>query len=297
MGEDTAALREGVFSLDDYRVQSRSVSEEHLRILFHELDRLKEGLLFFHFFGIDQDSHILWGKYENLLLETYKLADDAIGKVLAKAGDATVIVMSDHGFSSFDRAVHLNTWLMREGFLTLDDPENAGNEELFAHVDWSRTQAYSVGLNAIYLNRVGRERYGIVEPGEESSRLVRTIGERLSELRDPASGKAVVEKVYAARSVYHGEAVESAPDLVVGWAPGFRSSWQTALGAVPKKLIEDNTEEWRGDHCIAAESVPGIFVSNRKSRLDDPRLQDLTVTLLAEFGVPPASGMTGRRMF
>ena len=102
---------------------------------------------------------------------------------------------------------------------------------------------------------------------------------------------------HAARSVYHGEAVESAPDLIVGWAPGFRSSWQTALGAVPKTLIEDNTEEWRGDHCIAAESVPGIFVSNRRSRLDDPRLQDLTVSLLAEFGVPPAPGMTGRRMF
>ena len=63
-----------------------------------------------------------------------------------------------HGFSTFDRAVHLNHWLMQEGFLTLDDPKNAGNEELFPHVDWSRTQAYSMGLNGIYLNLQGRER-------------------------------------------------------------------------------------------------------------------------------------------
>ncbi len=297
MGEDTAALREGVFTLEEYRQQSRSVSEEHLRILFHEVDRFKEGLLFFHFFGIDQDSHIFWGKHEDLLLETYKLADDAVGKVMKKAAGATVIVMSDHGFSTFDRAVHLNTWLWREGFLTLDDPRNAGNEELFVHVDWPRTQAYSVGLNAIYLNRVGRERDGIVEPGAESDEVVRRISERLLELKDPANGRAVIQKAYAARSVYHGEALADAPDIIVGWAPGYRSSWQTALGAVPEALIEDNKEEWRGDHCIAAESVPGVVLSNRKIRVADPRLEDLTVTLLAEFGVTPARGMTGRPVF
>ena len=88
-----------------------------------------------------------------------------------------------------------------------------------------------------------------------------------------------------------------APDIIVGWAPGYRSSWQTALGAVPEALIEDNKEEWRGDHCIAAESVPGVVLSNRKIRVADPRLEDLTVTLLAEFGVTPARGMTGRPVF
>jgi predicted AlkP superfamily phosphohydrolase/phosphomutase len=294
MAEDTAALRRGVFTLEEYLRQSRMVSEEHLKLLRFELGRFRDGLLFFHFFGVDQDSHILWGKYEDKLVETYKLADAAVGEVLRKAPDATIVVMSDHGFSRFDRAVHLNTWLWKEGFLELDDPSSASNQELFPHVDWSRTQAYSLGLNAVYLNLAGREQGGIVEPGEEAERILEAIRERLLAWRDPADNRRVVDAVYRARDVYHGPALSAAPDLIVGWAPGYRSSWQTALGAVPPQVLEDNAEEWRGDHCIAAERVPGVLITNRKVRRPDPRLADLTVTLLGEFGVPPPPQMRGR---
>ena len=64
----------------------------------------------------------------------------AIGQAMAKAGtDTPLLVISDHGFAPFNRAVHLNSFLMREGFLALDDPAKTGDEELFAHVDWSKT--------------------------------------------------------------------------------------------------------------------------------------------------------------
>ena len=53
-----------------------------------------------------------------------------------EAPDGPLLILSDHGFAGFDRAVHLNTCLMRQGFLTLDDPAATG-DELFAHVDWS----------------------------------------------------------------------------------------------------------------------------------------------------------------
>jgi hypothetical protein len=297
IGEDTAALREGVFSLKEYLTQSRMVSVEHLNLLRHELRRFREGVLFFHFFGIDQDSHILWGKHEAELLDTYRLVDDAIGEVMKEAKDATLIVMSDHGFSTFDRAVHLNTWLWREGFLELDSPDNAGNEELFPHVDWSKTQAYSVGLTALYVNQVGRERYGVVASGEETDEVVKKISERLLEFRDPENGKQVVEAVYPAKEHFHGEAAGGAPDLIIGFAPGYRSSWQTALGAVPKATIEDNTEEWRGDHCIAAERVPGVLLGNRRVKIGHPELRDMTVTILAAFGIKPGPGMKGRAVF
>ena len=296
ISEDTAALRSGVLSREEYRRQSAEVGREHFALLDRALDRMQGGVLFFHYLGIDQDSHMLWGKYETELLETYKRVDAEIGRVLARSHDATVMVISDHGFSSFDRAVNLNTWLWREGFLTLDDPANAGDEEMFAHVDWPHTQAYALGLNAVYINLRGREKNGSVEPGE-ANRVVDEIARRLSEFRDPKDGRAVTAAVYKAREVYHGEAVASAPDLVVGWAAGFRASWRTALGAVPKALIEDNKDEWRGDHCIAAHLVPGVFLSTRKSRVPDPRLEDLTSTLLAEFGIARSPGMTGRVIF
>ena len=68
---------------------------------------------------------------------------------------------------------------MKEGFLALDDPTNMGDEELFPHVDWSKTQAYSLGLNGLYLNLKGREANGIVSPGEEAAGVIRRLTDRL----------------------------------------------------------------------------------------------------------------------
>jgi predicted AlkP superfamily phosphohydrolase/phosphomutase len=297
IAEDTAALRAAVFTREEYRVQSRLVADEQFALLRHALERFDRGLLFFHFLGIDQDSHMLWGDYEQELLETYKRVDREVGRVVEHSRGATVIVISDHGFAHFDRAVNLNTWLWREGFLALDNPFNTSNQASFPHVDWSRTQAYALGLNAIYLNVKGREQNGIVEPGAQSDRVASNIAERLRSFHDPVSRRRVVAAVYLPREAYRREPVQPAPDLLVGYAAGYRASWQTGLGAVPMDLIEDNREEWRGDHCIAAELVPGVFVSNRAVRIADPRLADITVTLLAEFGVKPKEGMEGRALF
>jgi predicted AlkP superfamily phosphohydrolase/phosphomutase len=163
-------------------------------------------------------------------------------------------------------------------------------------VDWSRTQAYSIGLNAVYVNLRGRERRGIVDPHARDE-VVEAIARKLEALTDPLDGTRVAAAVYRARQVYSGGAVGSAPDLIVGWNAGYRSSWQTALGAVPPNVIENNDDEWRGDHCIAAHLVPGVFFSNRKSKYRDLRLEDITATVLAEFGVKAAPEMTGRAVF
>jgi predicted AlkP superfamily phosphohydrolase/phosphomutase len=186
---------------------------------------------------------------------------------------------------------------MREGFLTLDDPANTSDAELFPHVDWSRTQAYALGLNGLYLNLRGRERQGTVSPGTEAELVLRVIARRLAEFRDPQSGRKPVERVYSPREVFHGDALALAPDLIVGYSPAYRSSWQSALGAVPAATIEDNRDAWIGDHCIAAEQVPGALLVNRRVRLPDPWLADLTATILREFDVPPPAEMRGRAVF
>jgi len=296
MAEDTAALRQGIFTREEYLAQSRLVAAEHLRILRYGIQNFREGFLFFHFFGIDQNSHMLWGKYDRELLETYRLVDQAVGWVLEHAGDSAVVVMSDHGFAAFDRTVHLNSWLLKEGFLSLEEPGKTGNEELFAHVDWSRTQAYSLGLNGLYLNLAGRERNGIVA-GAERAGVLGKIQERLTAFTDPKTGARVVDTAYRPADTFRGTELANAPDLIVGYRPGYRSSWQTALGAVPSAIVEDNTEAWIGDHCIAAHFVPGSWLSNRPGRLADPRLQDLPVTILRHYGIPPEPGMIGRPAF
>lgn len=295
IAEDTAVLRQGIFTRDEFGEQIDLVAREQFTLLHKVLQKSTRGLVFFHFLGIDQASHIHWGR-ENTLLATYRKVDAEIGRVLRDQPEATVIIMSDHGFSEFRRAVHLNTWLMREGFLTLDLPFNTGDEGGFLHVDWAATEAYSIGLNGIYLNLAGRERNGIVK-AENRDAVIDKIVSRLESLRDPKTGETVVAKAYRARDVYSGEAIASAPDIVVGWNAGYRSSWQTALGAVPQMTFDDNNDEWRGDHCIAAHLVPGVFFCNRRARYRDLRLEDLTVTLLHEYGVAAGPGMTGRAAF
>lgn len=291
--EDTSALRQGALDLSEYLKQSALVSGEHAALLKEALDHFEDGLLFFYFSEVDQNSHVLWGKHDDQLLGTYRTVDKDIGTVLDRMPDATVIVMSDHGFASFDRAVNLNTWLWREGYLALDDPQNAGNGEALAHVDWRRTKAYAMGLNALYINQAGRERNGIVQAGAERDRLVKELAEKLRAFHDPANRRAVVDDVVAIDSA----ASRFAPDLIVGYARGYRASWETALGAIPADMLVDNTDAWIADHCIAAADVPGILMGSKRPRLADPRLKDISVTILNEFGVPPDAAMSGRPVY
>ena len=147
----TAALRQHVFRRAEYLAQSRIASHEQLALLKQCVTDFRGGFLFFHFFGVDQDSHMLWRKFDADLLETYRMVDEAVGWVREHSGNATIVVMSDHGFSTFTRAVNLNTWLLSQGYLKLRKPISEDAHDVLANADWSRTQAYAMGLNSLYL--------------------------------------------------------------------------------------------------------------------------------------------------
>jgi len=289
IAEDTSAFRQGVLTMQEFLQQSALVQNDEMKLLHHTLGDFREGLLFFYFSSIDQNSHMLWAKHEAELLAVYRAIDGAIGEVLSRFPDADIIVMSDHGFTSFDRSVNLNTWLWQRGFLALQGPPG-GEDEMFANVDWSKTQAYALGLNGLYLNIAGREKFGILRRGAESDAVSRSLSADLVQFRDPKNGLQVVEKV----SPTHGE---FGPDLIVGYGRAYRGSWQTALGSVPNSTLEDNTDAWLADHCINPDDVPGVLLSNRVLRAGDPGLKDLTVTILGLFGAGPGAGMSGRSVF
>jgi len=297
IAEDTSVYRAGYFNLAEFLSQSRLVARDESRLLRKALSEFQSGFLFVYFSTVDQNSHMLWGKHESELLESYRAIDRDIGWVTSHAGSATVMVMSDHGFTRFDRAFNVNSWLRSEGLLQLDDPSLIAGDEGFAHVDWSRTQAYAIGLNGLYVNVRGREKNGIVADGAARAELLLRISEKLLALRDPRDNSAVVSALYDPRRDFRGHNLKDAPDLIVGYAPGFRGSWQTALGATPQNVLEDNRDAWIGDHCIDPKQVPGVLLANRPIRLSDPALADLTVTILDEFGVTPGAEMRGRPVF
>jgi predicted AlkP superfamily phosphohydrolase/phosphomutase len=280
--EDTSALRQGVLDLPEYLKQSRIVSDEHTALLRDTLDHFHGGFLFFYFSEVDQNSHVLWGHHEEDLLKTYQLIDSNIGTVLDREPDATVIVMSDHGFAAFDYAVNLNTWLEQEGFLTLKQQTNP----TLADIDWKKTKAYAMGLNALYINQAGREEFGIVHSGAERDAVIADLKQRLLGFH-PAIAD-VTEMKSASRY---------APDLIVGYAPGYRASWETALGAIPPDVVHANNDAWIADHCISAAAVPGVLLGTREPHIPDPRIKDLTVTIVKEFNLQPDPAMNGRALY
>jgi len=217
--------------------------------------------------------------------------------VLESVGEKTVvIVLSDHGFTSFRRAVHLNSWLVQNGLMVLKSPPAAEEPTLLRNVDWARTRAYALGFSSIYLNLAGREKGGIVSAGDEAATVKRQIAEMLDKLIDPASGQQVIERIYTREELYAGPFLEDAPDLVVGFRSGYRASWQTALGAAPEALFEDNRKLWSGDHVVDPSCDPGVLLASRPLNRAEPRQADVAPTVLKAFALPPTPGTKGETL-
>jgi len=240
----------------------------------------------------------LASRYGNAIEKIYIEMDKLLGRALDKVDkDTILVVMSDHGFSPFRRSFNLNTWLLENGYHNLKNRWRQTQESLFQNTDWSRTKAYGLGLNGLYINQKGREGEGIVEPGAEKEALVREIAQKLENFKDPKNGERPVLRAYVAKDVFSGPYVEQAPDIIVGYNYGYRISSSSSLGGMPKEIIEDNRAKWSGDHCMAPETIPGILFTNFKVESESPALYDLTPTVLQVFGIEKPKEMRGKPIF
>ncbi len=163
-------------------------------------------------------------------------------------------------------------------------------------MDWSRTRAYGLGLNGLYLNLAGRERDGIVAAGTEREALLEELVNKLEAIKD-VDGSAVVRKVYRTDKIYSGPATRLAPDLIVGWYRGYRISWGSILGGMSEDVLSDNDSVWSADHCADPEEVPGVIFSNRPIVAKSPSLIDLGPSVLREFGLDIPGSMQGKNIF
>lgn len=312
MPEDTAALSSGVFDDDEYREQALFVTEESMRLYEHELRRFRAGFFYAYFSTLDLNSHAFWrtldsehplytpelaARHGDFLPRLYERMDQAIGMALAAADDRTwVLVVSDHGFCSFRRQFHLNSWLMDNGYARPLEPRERGQDAFFSNVDWTRTRAYGLGINGLYLNIKGREPEGIIAPGDEAERLRTELIERLLALRDPETGEQVIAGVYRPEDIYSGPYVGKAPDLIVGYNVNYRASWKTVLGSYPFATIEENRDPWSGDHCMDPQFIPGVLLSSLPLTGEQPALMDLAPTIFAAADVPVPPACTGRTL-
>ena len=121
MAEDTWALNEGVIGEHAFLEQTWLTHAEREAMFLNALDRTSRGVVACVFDATDRVQHMFYRHGLNGVIEDlYTRADALVGKTLAHVDDRTILfVLSDHGFASFRRAVNLNTWLHRNGYLAL----------------------------------------------------------------------------------------------------------------------------------------------------------------------------------
>ncbi len=314
---DTWALNEGRLSEDAFREHAIGLYDERLKLMEHELKRFDRGVFFCYFEYPDIVQHMYWRfidpqhplyekdappRLAGMIEDCYRKMDRIVGVALAALHEGDVlIVLSDHGFTTFRRAAHVDSWLRENGYLVLRDPGAPSGGPLFQDVDWSRTRAYALGFGGIYINTVGREPEGIVPADENREALKREIAEKLKRWVDPETGTPIVHAVYLNQEIFKGPEAHLAPDLYIGFNNGYGASWQTALGASPKGLVENNLKKWGGTHLVDPSLVPGVLFCNRRVAVSDPTLYDLAPTILRFMGFNEtrlsAEDLDGRPLF
>lgn len=309
---DTWAISEG-FATEKIFWDDMEWTVAQSRKIFHGLLERDDDLIVQCFEFPDRVGHVFWrivdpkhpaydaklaAEWGDALLKSYQLMDAIVGDAMAAAEkkNALLLVASDHGFASFRRNVHYNTWLVLNGYLALKSGVQVKDRNLemlfdqgqfWENVDWSKTRAYSMGLGEVYINLKGREAQGIVDPGAEYEALKQELKQRLVAMVDPATGERPVRRVVTREEAYKRFDPNMIPDLFVMNSDGYRVSWQTSLGGVPKEIFDDNKAVWSGDHCsVDPEIVKGIFFTNRKlATTRAPYIADVYPTVLGALGV------------
>lgn len=294
--QDTTGLEEGCIRDEHFLDLCQKIFDRRIQILSRLLIDFREGVLASIFDDLDRVQHMFFHNRVDVVHDWYRRLDRFLGgineNVNGWSGKYRYLILSDHGFKDFRNKIHLNRWLLENGYLRL---KNGGGD--LGSVDWSNTRAYAVGLNSIYLNVAGREGLGIVAP-DQVEQILGEIQTKLLDWKDVDTSP--IQRVRLKHESFHGPYTRFGPDLVVGYAPGYRASAETGLGKIPATVMEANHDHWGADHCIEADAVPGVIFANRDLR-DFGQISFRDIPFLAigrhldQSHLKPPSQATGQR--
>jgi predicted AlkP superfamily phosphohydrolase/phosphomutase len=320
--EATWPLNEGRMDEKTFMDDLMVAFDDRARVILHRLDTRDWDLLVGVIESTDRVQHMMWrlidpkhplydatlaAKFGDSIERVYRHADDFVGEVVRRAGpDVPILIVSDHGFHSWRKAVNLNTWLVQNGYMTLKGQQGAdkkladlfGGGTFWENVDWSGTRAYAMGIGQIYFNLRGRESQGIVSPGAEASALADDLSRKLLTMTDPEDAAPIVRAVYKRDDIYSGPYLGNAAELQVGMNDGYRVSWQTTLGGSPPGIVYKNDRKWSADHGGYDYAITaGILVSSRPIATKAPRIIDIAPTVLRFFGLSLPGDIDGKALF
>ena len=325
----TLGWAEATWPLNESRMDERTFMDDLYRafddraqVILTRLAAREWDLLVGVIDSTDRVQHMMWrlidqkhpmydaalaARFGGAIESVYRRADTFVGEVMERVDPGTpILVVSDHGFHSWRKAVNLNTWLVQHGYMTLHGQPPAvkklddlfGGGTFWENVDWSRTRAYAMGIGQIYFNVRGRESRGIVNAGAEAGQLAAELSARLLAMTDPDDGSPMVRAVYKREDIYSGEFLNNASELQVGMHEGYRVSWQTTLGRAPERLVYPNMQKWSGDHGgYDLTTTAGVLISNRRLTSTAPSIMDVAPTVLKYFGLRIPPDIDGKPVF
>ena len=228
------------------------------------------------FFGVfmttDRVNHFLFGDYEQdgeykeEFLEFYEQVDEYLGKLRSQLPeDVTMLVASDHGFTTERYEVNLNTWLEDEGWLSYQTDDHDSLADIS-----EEARAYSFIPGRLYLNLEGREPRGSV-PESEYEDVRAELRKAIEELEGP-TGEPVAQRVVTKEDAYRGPHDDIAPDLTVIPAHGY----DLKAGFAGNDEVF-TTGPRNGMHSFENAC---LFVDDDRARIDDVDLFDITPTIL-----------------
>jgi predicted AlkP superfamily phosphohydrolase/phosphomutase len=161
----------------------------------------------------------------------------------------------------------------------------------FGDIDWSRTEAYSLGhMGQIYINVKGREPAGIVARGADYERAMERVITALRTLRTD-DGRPMLDRVIRSSELPHGAHQDESADLHVV-LDGYRYI-SCPLFATDQNVI---SKQIRGDS--GCHRMNGAFIAygphiRAGVQVKDARIVDLAPTALHLLDCPIPDDMDG----
>lgn len=313
--EIAEAVGEYVFDVSDIRRADRAGLLEDIRrmaaqrftLARHLLNTHPWTLLWLVEMGLDRVHHGFWhdmdpqhrrytpgSPFENAIRDYYRFLDEQLAQLLDNLdlNRTAVWVVSDHGAQRMDGGFCLNDWLLREGFLTLKTPLSGVRRFELADVDWARTTAWADGgyTGQVFLNCVGREPQGVVEPDDVDA-VCAALRAKLQALHDPA-GRPMSTRVFRPEDTYD-ELLGFPPDLIVH-LDDLRWRCVGSVGHADLFVYDDEAGPDDANHAQA-----GLYVLSHPSLnagRHDATLYDVVPTTLKLLGLPRPPRLSGRAL-
>lgn len=257
------------------------------------LDRLQHGFWKYH-----DPQHVLHqpdSPYRDVITDYYLYLDDEIGKVLELLDDDTsILVMSDHGAQRLDGGFCINEWLIKQGWLVLNEYPTEVTPFSKLSVNWDETKVWSEGgyYARVFFNVKDREPRGIIDPADYE-KFRDEVEVKLKELKDDKNqhmGTLVFKPDQIYRTVRN-----VAPDLIVH----FGGLYWRSIGGVGYPGFHVQENDTGPDDCNHGQFGSFILASSNNSyrgRLEGVHILDLAPTLLEIAGYDIPNTMQGKSL-